>query len=308
MKLSDLPAEIELSIVRDGAFRNLGFLEDGQPAKLVFVESRSLLENLRQDEGVDCAITTPDLVEQVDLQRGIAFSPDPRLSFALIHNYLAEKTDFYGSPLPNSIDASAVIHHRATIAENSVKIGPRCKIGPNAWIGEGVSLGSDVIIHPGAILGGHGLQVVTSSEMTLDLMHAGRLVVGDRVVVMANVVVSKALFRESTRIGQDSRIGNLAFVSHNVQVGAGTIIGHHSVVNGNVVIGEAAWIGPNATISNNLTLGDRSKVSLGATVIRDIEEGQRATGVFAVEHNRMLRHLATFSGPVTRQKDDSKPQ
>ena len=50
--------------------------------------------------------------------------------------------------------------------------------------------------------------------------HAGGLLVGDRAEVMANAVVARAVFRQFTSIGEDCRIGNLAFVSHNVRIGA----------------------------------------------------------------------------------------
>jgi len=305
MQLSNLSPELGLQIHRDGEFLNLGFLNDQQGSKLVFLESTEFLEAFDRDPGVTCVVTTPELAKEIASTGGIAQTANPRITFAMVHNYLALETNFYVDPEPTRIDPSASVHNRAVIAETNVLIGPRCSIGANTWIGSGVTLGSGVKIHPGASLGGSGLQVVTLENSTLDLAHAGKLVVEDEVTVMSNAVVSRALFRESTIIGSHSRIGNLAFISHNVQIGAQTIIGHNAVINGNVAIGRASWIGPNATIANNLKVGEEAKVSLGATVVRDIAKGQRVTGVLAVDHNRMLRHLATFSGPSSRDPSRS---
>jgi UDP-3-O-[3-hydroxymyristoyl] glucosamine N-acyltransferase len=299
MRLSELPAELKLRITRDGEFRNLGFLSDRQEAKLVFLESSYLLAGVNTNQDTACVVTNSQLAKEIRNPNGIIETDNPRRTFADIHNYLVRETSFYGRRAPSVIDETARIHETAVVADNGVVIGPKCEVMANTWIGEGVTLGSGVKVHPGTVLGGTGLQV-TMQEEPVDLDHAGRLALADGVVVMANAVIARAIFRQTTRIGSHSRIGNLAFVSHNVSVGPLTIVGHHSVINGNVTIGKRAWIGPNATIANNLTLGEESKISLGAVVIRDVQAGQRVTGVVAVEHRRMLRHLSTFSGPRRR--------
>lgn len=97
-----------------------------------------------------------------------------------------------------------------------------------------------------------------------------------------------------TSLGKYVRIGNGAFVSHNVRVGDRTFIGHNATINGNTTIGNDAWIGPNATISNLLYIGDRAEISLGAVVIRSVPAGTRITGMTAIEHRRMLRHVASI--------------
>jgi len=290
-----------LKVFRDGDFQNLGFLGDSQQAKLVFLQDTHFVESLRRDPGVKCVVTTPDLTQQLGSEVGVAQSGNPRLAFARIHNFLAGETTFYGESKPTTIDRSAEVHERAVISETDVAIGPRCKIGANAWIGGGVRLHSDVEVQPGAALGTAGLQTIDLGSEIVDLTHVGGLVVNPGVLVMTNAVIAKALFRESTTIGAHARIGNLAFISHNVQVGARTIVGHHAVINGNVRIGEAVWIGPNATISNNLTVGAGAEISLGATVVRDVASGQRVSGFFATEHSRLLRHLATFAGSSRRR-------
>jgi UDP-3-O-[3-hydroxymyristoyl] glucosamine N-acyltransferase len=94
------------------------------------------------------------------------------------------------------------------------------------------------------------------------MIHAGGLRIQDRVEILPNAVIATAVFRQATTVGDDVRIGNLAFLSHNVQVGARSFIGHGATVNGNVRIGADAWSvrgGP----SSNIALGDGATVSLG---------------------------------------------
>ena len=90
------------------------------------------------------------------------------------------------------------------------------------------------------------------------------------------------------------RPGNGAFVSHNVQVGQRCFVGHNATINGNTNVGDDTWIGPNATISNLLSLGARSRISLGAVVIQSVQADTQVTGMPAIEHRRMLRHVISI--------------
>jgi UDP-3-O-[3-hydroxymyristoyl] glucosamine N-acyltransferase len=126
------------------------------------------------------------------------------------------------------------------------------------------------------------------------MAHAGGLSVEDNVEVFANAVIARAVFRQMTSVGEHSRIGNGAFVSHNVQLGKRCFVGHNSSINGNTTVGDDTWIGPNATISNLLRIGERSRISLGAVVIRSVPPDTHVTGMSAIAHRRMLRHIASI--------------
>jgi UDP-3-O-[3-hydroxymyristoyl] glucosamine N-acyltransferase len=128
----------------------------------------------------------------------------------------------------------------------------------------------------------------------MDMVHAGGVLVQDRAHILSNAVIAAAVFRQFTRVGEDSRIGNLAFLSHNVQVGPRCFVGHGAVVCGNTRLGAEVWIGPGATVSNNLQIGDRGKVSLGAAVVGDVPPESRVTGNIAIDHHKLLRHMASL--------------
>ena len=122
--------------------------------------------------------------------------------------------------------------------------------------------------------------------------HAGSLVIQRGAHIFPNASVATAVFRQSTVIGEDARIGNCAFVSHNVSIGREAVIGHGAVVNGNVRIGNGAWVGPGACIANCLCIGAGARVLLGAVVIGDVAAGEEVAGNYAIPHRALLRHLA----------------
>jgi len=294
IRLRDVEPIIRVTVVRDSPFGTLGFLSDPQPEMLVFLESRDYLSEVTETREVVCVITTEPLARELPSIPGLAISPDPRRSFIALHNHLAAGTDFYGSGFPSEIDPTARIHPRAFVADRNVRIGAHTLIGPNATVMERCTIGAWVKVWPGVVLGSAGFQTARCGNDTLDMVHAGCLRIHDRVEILANAVIATAVFRQESTIGEDVRIGNLAFLSHNVQVGPRSFIGHGATVNGNVRIGANVWIGPGATLSNNITLADGAKVSLGATVNRAVLAGQRVTGMLAVDHGTMLRHLSSL--------------
>jgi UDP-3-O-[3-hydroxymyristoyl] glucosamine N-acyltransferase len=167
-------------------------------------------------------------------------------------------------------------------------------IGPKAVILERSLIGARVEIRAGAVLGSEGFQTSRLGEEWAELAHAGGILIGDEVQIFANSVIARAVFRQHTTLERGVRVGNLAFVSHNVQAGRHCFIGHGAIINGCVIVGEEAWIGPGAVVSNSLTIGARAEVTLGSAVIRDVAPGERVTGNIATDHGRYLRHIASL--------------
>src|SRR6266849_11836 len=96
MKLSELPAQAGIAVVRDSCFGNLGLLFDRLPCKLVFVESRRFVTPALACEGVTCVVTEPGLAGYFGEVPGLATAADPRLAFFRIHDYLIARTSFFG--------------------------------------------------------------------------------------------------------------------------------------------------------------------------------------------------------------------
>jgi UDP-3-O-[3-hydroxymyristoyl] glucosamine N-acyltransferase len=295
MRLSEIPARLQVTVVRDAEFRNLGFLFDELPDKLLFVEDQRFVSAARAVRGRRAILCTPELAGSFTDIEGLATALEPRLAFFQLQQFLVDETEFYWLSVPSDIHPSARIHPRAWIAPNNVSIGAGCVVDANAVIDERTMLGEGVHVRAGAILGAEGFQPARYPGGVLQMAHGGGLTVHDGVQIFANAVVAGAVFRQMTTLGEQARIGNGAFVSHNVQVGRRCFIGHNCTINGNSTIGDDAWIGPNATISNLLHIGERAQVSLGAVVIRSVPPDTRVTGTTALEHRRMLRHMVSIS-------------
>ncbi|MEO7143115.1 MAG: DapH/DapD/GlmU-related protein [Bryobacteraceae bacterium] len=293
MRLSEIPAALGATVVRDAEFDNLGFLFDNLENKLVFCEAQRFVAAVRQAHGAGCVLCSPDLGPAFKDAGGLALADEPRIAFFRIQRFLVKETQFYGEPFATEIHSSAHIHPRAWVEQTNVRIGPDTVIEANAVIGRETIVGARAHIRAGAVIGSEGFQSARQRDEILQMEHGGGVVIQDAVEIFANAVVARAVFRQSTVIGEWSRIGNGAFVSHNVQIGKRCFVGHNAAINGNTTVGDDVWIGPNATVSNLLHIGDGAKVSLGATVVQSLPPGARVTGMTALEHQRMLRLIAS---------------
>ena len=240
MRLSDLPAELGLNIVRDAEFKNLGLLFDDLEEKLVFAERPQAVTAITRARGVCSILCPPDFAPRFSGYKGLAMARDPRISFFDIQKFLVERTEFYAAPFATEIAGSARVHPRAWIDERNVRIGPDTIIEANVVVERGTTIGSRVHIRAGAVIGSEGFQTAGRETRVLQMAHGGGVSVADDVHVFANATIARAVFRQATTIGEFSMIGNGAFVSHNVRIGKRCLIGHNAVVNGNTVIDDDA--------------------------------------------------------------------
>jgi UDP-3-O-[3-hydroxymyristoyl] glucosamine N-acyltransferase len=292
MSVREAAESVGIKLIADGEFETLGFLTDNLPQMLTFVEDRRFLTRFASHASACAVMATAELVSTLRPRGGVLLSANPRKDFARLHNFLTGHTEFYRSPAASRIDASARIHPRAQVAENNVLIGPEVVIEANAVIDAGCTLERGVLVRSGAILGAVGFQTVRDHDEYIEMMHAGSVVVEEGAHILSHATIARGLFRQSTRIGRSARIGNNAFISHNVEIGALAFVGHGAVLNGNTCIGRRAWIGPGAVLANSVRVGDNAQVSLGAVVIRDVGASEQVSGNFAVAHQKLLRHTA----------------
>ncbi len=170
----------------------------------------------------------------------------------------------------------------------NVILSGRCKRIETTPKGHAVAVYSPILGDIAAEIAAAGIPVVSKLrrlEFEPDVIHCHNY-----------MDAARAFFRQPTTIGPSTRVGNGAFVSHNVRTGRRCKIGHGSVVNGYVTIGDDVWIGPGATLANSITIGDGAGISLGSAVIGDVAAGQRVTGNVAVDHRRFLRHISRVAG------------
>jgi UDP-3-O-[3-hydroxymyristoyl] glucosamine N-acyltransferase len=256
---------------------------------LTFVESAGFADALVRAVATCSVLTTPALADRFPESFGLALSDDPRRCFIEIHNHLATHTAFYWDDFETCIDPTARIEDGTKIPEFNVVIGPGVVIEKNVTVGERVIVGERCVVQPGAVLGAEGFQTNRSGKHLQDMIHAGGLHIEADTRIFSNAVIARGLFREFTHVGREARIGNAAFVSHNVRLGARSFVGHGAIVNGNVDTGDDVWIGPNASIANSISIGRGAHVSIGATVIRSVEAYGRVLGSVAIDSRKMIR-------------------
>lgn len=293
MRLSELAPHLTLRVIRDGSFRSLGFVTHRRPELLAFLGDEGFLPALIENDAITCVLTNEDLVDRVPHALGVAVVDDPKLGFYQLHHSLLLNTDFYGRSEPTRISATARIHDSAVIAPMDVQVGDDVEIGPHAIVLPGVHIGNGCVIRAGSVLGSEGFQVLLTGGTTMRVLHAGKVLIGNRVDIHSNTCVDRSVFAE-TVIGDDTTIDNLVHVAHDVIIGRHCRIVAHAMIGGSARIGDHAWIGPSASISSEVTVGAGAYITLGSVVTRDVEPGTRVTGNFAIDHDRYLAFLRTI--------------
>ncbi len=293
MLLSELAAVAGFDVRRDAPFETPAFLSDAQPGMLVFIETERYVAAALRAAALAAVITTPELAPRFDGVPGLATAHHPRRAFYRVHEHLSA-SGFYWPPFDTEIHATARVHPAAWVAARNVRIGPHSTVEPHATILERSLIGARVTVRAGAVIGSAGFQTADLDGRLQELVHAGGVRLADDVCVFSNAVIASAVFHQFTDIGMQTRIGNAAFVSHNVSTGARCFVGHGSVVNGFTRLGNDVWIGPGATLANRIAVGDRAYITMGAVVIGDVQPDQHLTGNIAIEHRTLLRHIAAL--------------
>jgi UDP-3-O-[3-hydroxymyristoyl] glucosamine N-acyltransferase len=294
MHLSDLPAIVPVTVLRDGPIASLGLISFAGEEMLVFLESDRFLEPLLRNASVRCVITTQALRDRLPTSLGLAVSQEPRRDFFRLHNHLADHTDFYWQDIPSEIAPDAVISPAAYIAERNVRIGHRTVIEPHVTVLPRTILGDGVILRAGCVIGSQGFQFMHLDDGVLPVAHGGGVRLGDRVEVQANCTIARALFGGFTELDEDTKLDSLVYVAHHAKLGKRCLVGAGAAITGSVTVGDDVWIGPNATIASEVTIGDRAQITLGSVVTRNVAPDQHVTGNFAVDHEKFIAFLRTI--------------
>lgn len=292
MRLSDLPSNLAIDVVRDGEFEHLGKTQHRKSRMLVFLEDEAFLAGTLANPDVSALLTTAKLATQIPSGYAVGVVGIPREVFYAVHDYLRTRTHFYGNDQPSAVDTSAHIDPAAYVSPVGVIIGPGCVVEPRAILLAGARLGKEVLIRAGATIGAEGFEFRKTSSGLRGIPHAGGVVLSDRVEIQNNSVVEKAPYGGCTVLGEDTKIGGAALVAHNCVLGRRCLVAGGVTISGNVTIGDDVWIGPGSTISNGLTLGDKAHVTIGAVVVRNVPAGASVSGNFAMDHRQFLRSMS----------------
>lgn len=192
-------------------------------------------------------------------------------------------------PRPAGVHPTAVVDPRAEIGAGAsigplsvvgaARIGPRAVIGTQASISDHVVAGEDLVVQDGAHIGVDGLGSMADGHGHMRLFpHFERLLVGDRVVFGAGVIVQRGVLTP-TVIGDDTHFSMGCFVGHNARVGSGVFCAPGSSIAGSAVVGDGCCLWQGACVRDGLVLPERTTVGMNVALTRAPREpGQTLVG------------------------------
>jgi len=198
-----------------------------------------------------------------------------------------------------SIGAHCVIEAGASIGRGTVLM-PRCYLGEAASVGEdsylypGVvireecHIGDRCIIHPNAVIGADGFGFAFDAGRYHKIPQVGNVIVGNDVEIGANTAIDRAT-TDSTRIGDGTKIDNLAQIGHNVNVGRHCIIVAQVGISGSTELEDYVTIGGQAGLAGHIRIGTGAQIGAQSGVSKSVAAGETVFGTTAIPIARFKR-------------------
>jgi UDP-3-O-[3-hydroxymyristoyl] glucosamine N-acyltransferase len=300
------PAELEIS--------GVATLDEAGTTELTFLSNPRYTPEAATTRAA-AIIVTPEFPAN---GRPLLRTKNPQLAYAKALEL------FYTPPrYPTGIHPTAVIAASARIGANAsigayavidedVEIGANCTILPHVVIYRGARigdnffahahavvrefcrLGNNVILQNGVIIGADGYGFARDSAGWHKIVQSGTTVIGNDVEVQANSCVDRATLGE-TRIGDGTKIDNLAQVGHGSKVGKNTMLCGQVGLAGSTRVGDNAILAGQVGIAGHCTIGDNAVITAQSGVSNDVPAGAMISGTPAFEHRQWMRAVAAFT-------------
>ncbi|WP_421991808.1 UDP-3-O-(3-hydroxymyristoyl)glucosamine N-acyltransferase [Roseococcus sp.] len=313
---------------RDILFRGVAPLHEAGPDQVSFLDNRRYLPALEHTRA-GAVLVHPDLAEHVPKGTVPILTPSVYGSWARVAALFHPPAPLEGGIHPMaSVDPTAAIHPTASIAAfvsigARAEVGAHCCIAAGAVLGEGVTLGPDcrigaqasisharigarVYICPGARIGQEGFSFAKTATGFLSIPHLGQVIIEDDVEIGANSTVDRGSSRD-TRIGQGTRIDNLAQIGHNVELGRYCVIVAQVGISGSTTVEDFVQVGGQVGMAGHLTIGKGSQIGAQAGVIADVPPNSRLLGSPAQPASLFLRQVATLKRLVGKRGSSDTP-
>ena len=267
----------------------------------------------QETDGV-CAGACFILAAQADALPGgcvalICDEPQTAYARAAMRLHRARRLDPSGDRIhPDAaIEEGAVLHHGVVVGPGA-QIGRGSEIGPNTVIGPGVAVGRDCVvganttlgfaligdrvkIMAGVVVGEAGFGVAVGRGGALDVPQLGRVIIQDGVTIGACTCVDRGAW-DDTVIGENSKIDNLVQIAHNVRLGRNCVLAGLVGLSGSVTVDDGVLFGGGAGIADHVHIGAGAQIAAAAGVMHDVPAGERWAGTPGKPIRRFMRESA----------------
>jgi UDP-3-O-[3-hydroxymyristoyl] glucosamine N-acyltransferase LpxD len=160
-----------------------------------------------------------------------------------------------------------------------VVIGNSTKIGSHSVVCDGVRIGADAQIGPHCALGtpGFGIIFYPNSKSPRQRMHAGTVVVGDRVRLGAFVSVDRGVFGD-TVLGAGTQVDNHVQIAHNCELGEDNVICGFVGLSGSTTVGSRTTFAGLVGTKGHVTIGSDVIIGAQSGVSGNIADGEQVKG------------------------------
>jgi UDP-3-O-[3-hydroxymyristoyl] glucosamine N-acyltransferase len=295
-RIKDFNQDLEIRLGRYQDFESTGPIGSNDELLLTYASNKHFADLALSKRNIAALFIRPEDVPKEAGDSTLFLTDDPQAAFFRFHNHIATDTQFYGQTRPTVISSNVQIHPSAVIAEQGVVIKGDSVIGPNVVLLEGTNIETGVEICPGTVIGVSGARIVKPQRgKPFRVVHVGGVLIREGTFVGANCVIVRSVWRKMTTIGKNVFVGNLVNVGHNVVVKDNCMLLPGAILCGSAQIDEGAVIAPGAIIANQKHVGRDAWVTMGAVATKDVKPGQRVSGNFAIEHQRLLEHVKSLS-------------
>ena len=213
----------------------------------------------------------------------VAFAEDVKLTFVKLLQELTEEVR-PGFLSHSRIPSSTYVGPHVVI-EDDCSIGENCRLVGNLYIFSNTIIGNNVVVKPGAVIGGQGFGFVNDHNKQVLFPHIGGVVIEDDVRIGSCACVDRGALG-NTVLKQGCRIDNLVHIAHNVVVGHNSLVIANAMVAGSVTIGDNSWISPSSSILDGISIGNDSLVGLASCVLKSVPDNTVVYGVPARTKDR----------------------
>ena len=287
MKLLDFFQDSE--IIRDKEFSTTYSPFHQMKGALSFACSKVIIDKINRDSNVSVVITYEQLVDFVNVEKGVVISKNPQLSYYELHNAIQHRNLF--QPLHHSsISDSAKIAKTAQIGKN-VHLGKNVRIGHGVIVNDNTFIDDNTLIEDYVVIGAMGMQNTYVDGNLFHIAYAGGVKIGKNCQILSHAIIQRPYQNYYTTIGNNVQISVQVVVGHGVQVGNNTQVAGNCQISGNAKIGNNVLIGPSSVISDGIVIDDNVNVKIGSTVISNLAKGEVVSGNFAFNHKKHLKEL-----------------